>query len=52
MRTRFSETQGAGPLQAGNKCSVLGLELTNSVIEHLGRVVRNLVNVNPGLNVN
>lgn len=38
MRTGLSETQGAGPLEAGKKCSAVGINKFCIIIKHLGRI--------------
>ena len=38
MRTGLSETQGARPLEAGKKCSAVGINKFCIIIKHLGRI--------------
>ena len=38
MRTGLSETQGAGPQEAGKKCSAVEINKFCIIIKHLGRI--------------
>ena len=38
MRNGVSETLGAGPLEAGKKCSAVEINNFCNIIKHLGRI--------------
>ena len=40
MRTGLSETQGAGPLEAGKKCSAAGINKFCIIIKYSGRTIK------------
>ena len=38
MRTGLSETQGAGPLEAGKKCTAVEINKFCNIIKHIGQI--------------
>ena len=38
MRTGLTETQGTGPLEAGKKCSAVGINKFCIIIKHQGQI--------------